>query len=178
MASWKRTQSSKVGDYGVFEVHRHAVSKDGLPLGRDIHTLETVDWCNVVPVTREGNVVLIELHRFGVERQSIEIPGGLIDEGEEPIVAARRELEEETGYRCDDIVPLGVVNANPALQRTRLHMFLAKGCHRASEQALEELEDCRPFEVSREQLVAMVKRGEIGHALVLTALYAWELHER
>lgn len=176
MAKWTRKASEILHQFGVFSVRGTHWLRDGEHIGRPIHTFETVDWCNVVPITLEGDFVLVRQHRFGIESVSTEIPGGLIDEGEEPIVAARRELHEETGYRCEEIVPLGVVHANPALQATRLHMFLATGCTPDPRgQALDGIEDCDVQVVSPTELDRMLAHGEITHALVWTALLAYRM---
>ncbi|MGZ3417295.1 MAG: NUDIX hydrolase [Polyangiales bacterium] len=176
MATWTRKASEILHRFKVFSVRGSEWLRDGVHIGRSIHTFETDDWCNVVPVTREGNIVLVTQHRFGIESRSIEIPGGIVDEGEAPIEAARRELHEETGYVCDDIVPLGVVHANPALQPTRLHMFLATGCTPDPRgQALDGIEDCDVLVVAPEELDRMLTKGEITHALVWTALLAWRM---
>lgn len=180
MARWNRSGRRRVGDFRVFQIDEHQLERVGTDVRRTIHTIETVDWCNIVPVTREGSIVLVRQQRFGIDAQSIEIPGGLVDPGEVPIVAARRELAEETGYEtAAPLVPLGVVHANPALQPTRLHMFLARDCV-ASEQGqqLEDMEDCEVLVVGRRELDRMLRAGEIGHALVWTALHAFELFER
>lgn len=155
----------------------HEVQREG-GKPRRVHTLETpVEWANIVPITTEGEVVLVRLHRFGIDHQSLEIPGGFIDAGEQPIEAARRELREESGYESDDIVPLGFVHANPALQPTRLHMFLARNCRPSSRgQSLEDLEDCEVVRVPLSEIDNMLRRGEITHALVWTALHAFRLH--
>src|SRR5438309_280907 len=117
-ARWARKRSTRVGDHGVFEVWQHHYERDGLPTKRPLHTLQTVDWCNVVPITTDDRIVLVRLHRFGTDRTSLEIPGGLVDPGESPLSAAGRELLEETGYQAGEIVSLGSVLANPALQPT------------------------------------------------------------
>lgn len=176
MARWHRSGTTRVGTYGVFDVFAHEVQREGSH-PRRIHTVETpVDWCNIVPVTSDGEVVLIRLHRFGTQEQSIEIPGGLIDPGEAPIDAARRELREESGYESDDVAPLGVVHANPALQATRLHMFVARNCRPSPlGQELEDLEDCEAFRVPLSELDTMLREGKIMHALVWTALLAFRL---
>ena len=179
MARWHRSGTSRVGSYGVFDVFSHEVHRDG-HTPRRIHTFETpVEWANVVPITSDGNVVLIRLHRFGIDAPSLEIPGGLIDPGELPIDAARRELREESGYDSDDVTPLGVVHANPALQPTRLHMFVAKNCRPVpGGQALEELEDCEVVVVPLASIDDLLRRGEITHALVWVAFHALRLQTR
>jgi 8-oxo-dGTP pyrophosphatase MutT (NUDIX family) len=176
MASWTRKASEILHRFSVFSVRSTEWLRDGVHIGRAIHTFETPDWCNVVPITRDGNVVFVEQHRFGIESLSLEIPGGLIDEGEEPIHAARRELREESGYECEEIVPLGAVHANPALQGTRLHMFLATGCTpHAKGQALDGIEDCAVRLVPLGELDRTLREGKISHALVWTALLAYRL---
>lgn len=177
MGEWKRARSEVAARYGVFDVHRHEVVGEDR-VSHTIHTIETPDWCNVVPVTRDGRIVLIRLHRFGIQGSSLEIPGGMIDPGEDPLEAARRELLEETGYESERLVPLGNVYANPALQPTRLHMFLAEGCAPSEHgQRLEELEDCEVVLISPDELPDRLRRGEIGHALCWTALHAWGLSQ-
>ncbi len=163
-----------MGAFGVFDVLAHEVRRDDGDPARRIHTLETpLEWCNVVPITPSGDVVLIRLHRFGIDAPSLEIPGGLIDPGEQPIDAARRELREESGYESDEVSPLGVVHANPALQPTRLHMFVARNCRPApGGQQLDELEDCEVVLVPLSEIDALLRRGEITHALVWTAFHA------
>jgi ADP-ribose pyrophosphatase len=178
MARWQRHGTTLVSRHVAFDVFRHEVSRAG-GTARQIHTLETVDWCNVVPLTDDGRVILVRLHRFGIDAPSLEIPGGMIDDGEEPLESARRELLEETGHRCDEIVPLGTVFANPALQKTRLHMFLARGCRPdPAGQSLDELEDCEVEVVDREELERRLDSGDIGHALVWAALHAWHRFEQ
>lgn len=176
MARWHRSRTARVGSYGVFDVFSHEIVRDGQK-PRRIHTLETLlEWCNVIPITTDNQVVLIRLHRFGTDAPSLEIPGGLIDPGEAPMAAARRELREESGYESDELTPLGVVHSNPALQPTRLHMFVARNCRPApGGQELEELEDCEVVIVPLDRIDDVLRRGEISHALVWTAFQALRL---
>jgi 8-oxo-dGTP pyrophosphatase MutT (NUDIX family) len=171
---WHISPPEVLSRHAVFDVRRHTLRRDGGD-AREIHTLATTDWCNVVPITDVGRIVLVRQHRFGVDAPSLEIPGGLVDPGEAPIEAARRELDEETGYEAASIEPLGVVHANPAIQATKLHVFLARGCRpHARGQRLEELEDCEVVVLDRDALEAAIDRGDIHHALVHAALFAWQ----
>jgi ADP-ribose pyrophosphatase len=173
MARWKRTEGTLIAHFHVFGIRQHEITRDeGEP--RPIFTFDTPDWCNVVPLTDDGKIVLVRQHRFGIDAPSLEIPGGLIDAGEAPIDAARRELAEETGYDAGTIVSLGAIHPNPALQQNRLHMFLARGCKPHGQgQKLEELEDCELVLLDRQGLERAIDTGEINHALVWAALHAW-----
>lgn len=179
MARWHRSGTTRVGSYGVFDVFSHEVHREGRP-ARRLHTFETpADWCNVIPITSDNELVMIRLQRFGIDAQSLEIPGGLIDPGEEPILAAGRELLEETGYVSDEVTPLGVVHANPALQPTRLHMFVARNCRLSKGgQSLDELEDCEVVLVPLNQVDDLFRQGRITHALIWTAFQALRLTAR
>ncbi len=178
MARWERSKSETAADYGIFRVHRHQILRDGAPM-RAVHTIETQDWVTVIPVTADDEVLFVRLHRFGIDAQSLETPGGLVDPGEDPAHAARRELIEETGYDAGELVHLRTIHPNPALQSTRVHFFLATGCTKhPGGQALEDLEDCEVVRVPRAELDSVFERGEITHAVVWGSFKAWELHER
>lgn len=138
--------------------------------------LEGPDWVNVIPVTTRGEVVLVRQFRFGTWSNHLEIPGGMVDPGEDPAVAAPRELEEETGYRAGRVEALGWSHPNPAIQSNRLHSFLALDCELVGAPRQDTAEDIRVEVVPRAALRELVKRGEITHSLVLTTLLldAWK----
>lgn len=177
MKRFRRGATTTIARHHVFSIERlDLVRDDGLV--RPIVTFVGPDWCNVVPLTDDGRVILVRQHRWGTDAQSLEIPGGLVDAGEEPIDAARRELLEETGWAAKEIVPLGKLHPNPALQGNVLHMFLATGCAPSGQgQKLEELEDCEVVVVDRAQLEEAMATGRITHALIWAALHAWRRHE-
>ncbi len=132
--------------------------------------LETADWVNVVARTKDGDFVLVRQFRFGTEHVTLEIPGGVIDPGEAPRVAAERELREETGYTSDDWVCLGSVEPNPAFHDNRCHHYLARGARRTAEQELDAGEDVSVCLLGAQALRAAVASGEVDHALVISAL--------
>jgi 8-oxo-dGTP pyrophosphatase MutT (NUDIX family) len=135
----------------------------------DATVIDSPDWVNVIPLTHDGQVVLIHQYRFGPQSSVLEIPGGLIDPGELPAEAARRELREETGYACERVLSLGSVSPNPAFIRNRLHCFVAEGCVLEGEQEQDPGEDIRVELVPFAEIDSIIVRGGLDHALVQIA---------
>jgi 8-oxo-dGTP pyrophosphatase MutT (NUDIX family) len=104
-------------------------NEQGKPLSHPFYRLSCPDFANVLALTENNEAVLVRQFRVGSETTTLEIPGGMIDPNEDPMVAAKRELEEETGYVSDHWQFLGSINPNPAIMNNTLHMFVAKQCH-------------------------------------------------
>jgi 8-oxo-dGTP pyrophosphatase MutT (NUDIX family) len=155
-----------VADHGVFQVER--LEYEALP--RDIFVFRCPDWCNVVAETAEGELVLVWQYRYGTDAVSLEIPGGVIDPGEDPVTAAIRELREETGYEAESIELMSVVEPNPALQNNRCFTFLARGARLVGPTAFDDLEDLEVALVPRGDVPSLLDSGQITHALVVTGL--------
>ena len=164
------TNRQVVGQYRVFDVLHHDVARaDGTPL-RGVYTFACGDWCNVVAVTPEREVVLIRQYRFGTEAIELEVPGGNLDPREVPLDAARRELREETGYEADTITLLGSASPNPALQGNTCHFFLATGARPTGATSFDEHEDIEVVLVPEDRIAELIDGGEIRHSLAVVAL--------
>ena len=124
---WRRLRHETLASYRIFEVGRVELEDSRGKARGDAFTLSARDWCNVVAVTPEDQVVLVWQYRFGTDALSLEVPGGVIDPGESPEHAARRELREETGYVAESLELLVAVEPNPAIQNNRCFTFLAEG---------------------------------------------------
>jgi ADP-ribose pyrophosphatase len=172
LARWLRRRSERVYRARVFDVLRDTAVSPRTGREHDFHVLECGDWVNVVPITRDDQVVLIRQFRHGVRDFSLEIPGGLIDpEDPSPLHAGRREMREETGYDSEDLVSLGWSHPNPALQGNRCHTFLARDVERVGDPRLDGTEETEVVLVSRDELPELVRSGRISHALVVVAFY-------
>jgi 8-oxo-dGTP pyrophosphatase MutT (NUDIX family) len=141
---------------------------------RDVWRFDCGSWVNVVALTREGELLLVRQDRHGVEAPTLEIPGGVIDAGEEPAAAALRELREETGYEGRVAEPLGWYHPNPALQANVQHAFLVRDCVRVGEPEGDGDEELELVRVPASSVRDLVRRGALTHALVLASLYLWE----
>jgi ADP-ribose pyrophosphatase len=132
--------------------------------------LEAPDWVNMVALTEEGRIVAVRQFRFGVRAFSLEIPAGLVDPGETPLQAARRELEEETGYTTGEWVSMGWSYANPAFLTNRVHHFLARNARRTGEPHPEEGEDLACAELTFDEVRRAVRDGSMRNAMTLLGL--------
>lgn len=127
---------------------------------------------SIIAVTPAGRLILVEQTRQPFSRRAIELPSGLVDGDEEHSTAAMRELEEETGYRCESAEPLCLGATSAGLTDETLEIFLAHGVSAGDGAAAEELPDG--------SIRHLGERGAIGeneriivHEVPLTVLPAW-----
>jgi len=174
---WKKIETEFLQDCRVFTVSRTTAESPVDGSHHPYFRIDSVDWVNVVPLTSDDEVVMVKQYRHGLQEITLEVPGGMVDPGEEPQAAALRELLEETGYRAGEIFALGSVNPNPALFGNRLHTFVAKGCELVAEVANDEREETIVELVPRRKLRELVLEGKVDHALVLATLHLLDLYD-
>ena len=152
---------------------RFRLDKCELPNGKllDAIVFEFRSWANVLAVTKDREAVLIKQYRHGVQDVLWEIPGGVVEDDENPLEGVKRELLEETGYTTSNIVQVGKFYPNPALQTNTMYCYLALDVEKAGEQHLDDGEDIEVHLVPLDELIAMTKRGEFPHALQVAALF-------
>ncbi len=168
---WPKHGSRTGADYRIFKTRWDDLENPQTGQRMDRVVLETPDWVNVIALTQdEGNIVIVQQHRFGTSNTTIEIPGGMIDAGEDPLVAAQRELREETGYVAKTWTPLGAVAPNPAFLDNLCYHYLAEGATLDSSQDLDAGEDIIVTTITPDEAVAAIRNGTIAHALVITAM--------
>lgn len=161
----------------VFDVtSSHNTSSSGEVSG-DYIVLDARDWVIVIPETKNKTFFMVKQWRHGSKSLSVEFPGGVIDEGEEPEVAARRELLEETGCVPGKLIKLGEVNPNPALFSNKVHVFLAEELTMTGTQDLDEDEFVNCMEVPVEQIFKDMGTDLFPHALMSTAMMFYLQHK-
>jgi 8-oxo-dGTP pyrophosphatase MutT (NUDIX family) len=171
MKPWKRIASYLIHSCGIFDLNRVRFLLPRRESPQDFYVLEAPDWINIIPLTHEGDVVMVRQYRCGTGGFTLEIPGGMCDPGEEPLASARREMREESGHDSDDIVPLGWVHPNPAIQNNRCHTFLARDARRIGDPEPDGNEEFELEMVPLEEVPDRIAAGEITHALVIAAFH-------
>jgi 8-oxo-dGTP pyrophosphatase MutT (NUDIX family) len=170
---WREIGSEQLFDCRLFRIYRStAVSpQNGAP--HDFVQIRSVDWVQIIPITAAGEVVMVKQYRAGSRTVTLEIPGGLLDEGEDPAAAAARECLEETGYAAKTVHPMGAMNPNPALFTNRLHSFYALDVERVASIKNEHTEFTEAVLVPLRELEGLLRENRIDHSLVAATLWRY-----
>jgi ADP-ribose pyrophosphatase len=176
---WKETSRRLVASCALFDMFAaRSTASDGRT--GDFCLLRAPDWVNVIPVLRDAGgaerFLMVRQFRHGAGLVTTEFPAGLVEQGEEPLAAAVRELREETGRTASRMTLLGTVSPNPAFMDNRCLTFLAEGLSAAGQTELDHLEILEPVEVPAEELARKIGTGEFVNSLVLVALLWYTLH--
>lgn len=140
-----------------------------LPDGRinhEYYVLEYPDWVNIIAITEDGMVVLERQYRHGLGKTCYELPCGVIEEGETPLEAAKRELLEETGYAGGEWKQLMTLSPNPATSNNLAHSFLATGVKKVAGQSLDATEDIEVHLKSQDYVRELLENNQILQALM------------
>jgi 8-oxo-dGTP pyrophosphatase MutT (NUDIX family) len=173
---WRLSSSQPLGDYRVFSLRRDLKVSPRTGREHDFIVLDAPSWVNVVALTPDRRIILIEQYRQGSNTVELEIPGGIMDPSDtSPQAAGCRELAEETGCQGDSVQLLGEVFANPAIMNNRCFTVLARNCRPVKPVHFDECEDLLTKIVPVDDLPALVASGRIRHSLVVAALYLFDI---
>ena len=142
-------------------------------INEEYYVLEYPDWINVIAVTEDDMFVFIRQYRYALGRTCYEIVAGVLNEGEKPEDGARRELQEETGYSGGEWRELMQISANPSTMTNTTHCFVAEGVNKTSGQKLDDTEDIEVYLFSREEVLNLLKSGELKQALMIAPLWQY-----
>jgi 8-oxo-dGTP pyrophosphatase MutT (NUDIX family) len=177
-ARWEKLGHTSLAQTRIFELQSARFRHPVRGTERDFVTIASPDWVNVLALTPDHQLVLVRQFRFGTEEFSLELPGGIIDLGEEPVAAGLRELREETGFAGADARVIGRVHPNPAIQRNRCHFVLLERARPATPTDWDPDEEIEVLTRPVEEVFALAHSGGITHALVLNALLFFEAYWR
>lgn len=142
---------------------------------KDFYKFQFPRWVNIIALTGKQELVLIRQYRFGTDRVEMEIPGGAVNDDEDPLEAGLRELLEETGYAGQKARIIGKVCPNPALQDNFCYTVLVEDARKVAEPDQDDMEDIEVLTLPREEVQGLVVNGVISHGLVLNALMFFAL---
>jgi ADP-ribose pyrophosphatase len=137
----------------------------------DYYVLEYSGWVNAIAITEDNRVLMVHQYRHAAEIVSLEIPGGVIDDGETPVEALRRELLEETGYQFDDFELLSTLYANPSTANNQTYSYLARGGKKVQEQKLDEQEELIVETFTIAEVKQLLLDNKIAQALHCAGLF-------
>ncbi len=161
----------------LFRLRRERFRSRATGKAHAYYVMHLADAVNVVALTPDRKVILVEQFRAGSGHDSLETPGGLVDEGEDPLEAGARELLEETGYAGDPPRVLGTVWSNPSILSSRITTILITNAKPVAEPKFDAEEELRMELISARRIPQMLVNGQIGHALAAHGLMLWLLSE-
>jgi ADP-ribose pyrophosphatase len=172
--AWERLRSERLLETPYFALRSDRLRLPDGEIKDPYYVVERPDAAIIFPLTGEGEVVLVRQYRPPLQRMELGLPAGLVEEGEKPEAAARRELLEETGYSGDQWEPLGSLASSPSLKDNWAYLFLARGVEETSPPDPDEHELVETVKVPVEELLGLIRAGEIvsssGVAAVMLAL--------
>jgi 8-oxo-dGTP pyrophosphatase MutT (NUDIX family) len=176
---WKTISSQPLGNFRVFTIRSDRKVSPRTQKEHEFFVIDSVNWVNVIAVTPDQQLVMVEQYRHGSNTVELEIPGGMMDTADgSPEKTAVRELREETGYEGDNPRLIGQIFPNPAIMSNVCFTVLVENCRCIHPVEFDHGEDLITRLVPIAEIPKLVASGKIRHSLVVVALYDFELWQR
>ena len=176
---WPKVSTKSLGDFRIFTLRSDLKTSPRTGKDHDFFVIDCVNWVNVIAVTPDDQLVMVEQFRHGSETVELEIPGGIMDRTDaSPLATGVRELREETGYEGSDPREIGTVYSNPAIMSNYTFTVLVENCQLKHGVEFDSGEDIVTRLVPVSEIPKLVARGRIRHSLVVVALYHFDLLRR
>ena len=176
---WNKISSRDLGEFKIFNLRADRKISPRTQAEHDFFVIDCANWVNVVALTPDQKIVMVEQYRHGSNTVELEIPGGMIDAKDaSPVTAGVRELREETGYEGKQARLLGEIFPNPAIMSNVCYTVLVEDCRLTHPVEFDSGEDIITHLVPVAELPRLVAEKKIGHSLVAVALYHLELWQR
>lgn len=176
---WQKISSQSLGDFRIFSLRSDRKISPRTSQEHDFYVIDSVNWVNVIALTPDQQLVMVEQYRHGSNTIELEIPGGMMDAADaSPEATGQRELREETGYDGLNARLIGEIFPNPAIMSNVCYTILVEQCRCVHPVTLDQGEDLITTLVPVADIPRLVAGGRIRHSLVVVALYYFELWQR
>ena len=176
---WPTIGSKPAGDFRIFTIRSDRKLSPRTQKEHEVIIIDSVNWVNVVAVTPENQLVMVEQYRHGSDTIELEIPGGMMDPADaSPEATGARELREETGYEGGTPRLIGTIFPNPAIMSNICYTVLVENCTCCHEVEFDHGEDLITRLVPWAEVPSLVAEGKIRHSLVIAGIYHYDLLQR
>jgi ADP-ribose pyrophosphatase len=176
---WQTVGTRPIGDYRIFTLRSDRAISPRTGREHEFFIIDCVDWVNVIAVTPDQQLVMIEQFRHGTHTVELEVPGGMMDSSDATAVETGvRELREETGYEGENARVIGVISPNPAIMSNTCFTVLVENCRLKHAVEWDHGEDLANRLVPVADFQRLIADGRIRHSLVVVALYHFDLLRR
>ncbi len=176
---WLKVASKPLGDFRIFTLRSDRAISPRNGTEHEFFVIDCVNWVNVIAVTPDSHLVMVEQYRHGTNTVELEIPGGMVDRNDaSPVLAGVRELREETGYVGENARLIGRIFPNPAIQSNSCHTVLVENCRLEHAVDFDHGEDLITRLIPLADIPGLVAAEKIQHSLVVVALFYFELWQR
>ncbi|MBI2662322.1 NUDIX hydrolase [Candidatus Woesearchaeota archaeon] len=178
MAKWKILNQKYLEKNDYIKLRKDSCVTLNGKIVDSYYIMEIQDVSCAVAMTKEGKILMIKEYKHGVQKEILQLPCGYVAMNEEPLVAAKRELAEETGYTSKKWALLGSFTGSPGRLTHYYHLFLAEECEKTEQQKLDVLEMMDVFEYTKEEAEEELKKQDTDLVTPLGFLMVKQMWKR